>query len=156
VRRDVRLRLAQPSDAGAIAATLHAAFAPFEPQYTPAAFAATTPTAEQVRDRFQEGPVWIAEQHGHVVGTVSVVSRSGDLYIRSMAVHPAARGQGIGAQLLAAVEAFAVPGYRRLVLTTTPFLEAAIRLYQQAGFRSTGEQADLFGTPLVWMAKELG
>jgi putative acetyltransferase len=149
------VRIARPSDAAAIAEVLRAAFVSFEDWYTPAAFAATTPSAEQVTERLQEGPIWLAEQDGQVVGTVSVVPRSEELYLRSMAVHPAARGQGIGAQLLAAVEAFATPGYRRLVLTTTPFLDAAIRLYQRTGFRSTTEPDDLFGTPLVWMVKEL-
>jgi GNAT superfamily N-acetyltransferase len=106
----VTLRLARPSDAGTIAATLRAAFAGFE----------------------------------------------GPLYIRSMAVHPAARGQGIGVRLLRAVEEFAaLQGYRRLVLTTTSFLRPAIRLYEQAGFRFTGAEGDLFGTGLRWMAKDL-
>lgn len=155
MKSTVTLRIAQPSDAAAIAETLRASFAPFEGRYTPAAFAATTPTADQVADRFTEGLIWLAELDGRVVGTVSVVPRSGDLYLRSMAVHPTAQGQGIGARLLAAVETFATPRYRRLVLTTTPFLDAAIRLYQQIGFRSTDEHADLFGTPLVWMVKDL-
>jgi ribosomal protein S18 acetylase RimI-like enzyme len=152
----ITLRLARPSDAGAVAATLRAAFSAFEGLYTPPAFAATTPTPEQVAARFEEGPIWLAERDGQVLGTVSVVPRPGELYIRSMAVRPAARGRGIAARLLRAVEDFAAPQeYRRLVLTTTPFLEAAIRLYEQAGFRCTGEQADLFGTRLIWMAKDL-
>ena len=152
----VTLRLARPSDAGAIAATLRVAFAAFEGLYTPPAFTATTPTPEQVAGRLTEGPIWLAEGAGQVLGTVSVVPRPGELYIRSLAVHPAARGQGIGARLLRAVEEFATPrGYQRLVLTTTPFLRAAIRLYEHAGFRFTGEQDDLFGTGLLWMAKVL-
>ena len=135
---------------------MRAAFAAFEGLYTPVAFAATTPTLDQVTDRFQEGPIWLAEADGLVLGTVSVVLRPGELYIRSMAVHPAARGQGLGARLLKAVEEFAaLQGYRRLVPTTTPFLRPAIRLYEQAGFRFTGEQGDLFGTGLLWMAKDL-
>ena len=135
---------------------MRAAFAAFEGQYTTPAFAATTPTPEQVTDRFAEGAIWLAERDGQVLGTVSVVPGPGELYIRSMAVHPAARGQGIGARLLRAVEEFATPrGYQRLVLTTTPFLTAAIRLYEQAGFRFTGEQGDLFGTRLLWMTKGL-
>jgi ribosomal protein S18 acetylase RimI-like enzyme len=152
----VTLRLARSSDAHAIAATLGAAFAAFEALYTRPAFAATTPTPDQVAQRFLEGPIWVAEGVDQVLGTVSVVPRSGELYIRSMAVHPAARGQGIGTRLLGTVEDFAAPqGYRRLVLTTTPFLRPAIRLYQQAGFRFTGERGDLFGTDLLWMAKDL-
>jgi hypothetical protein len=41
-------------------------------QNTPAAYEATTPTAEQIAARFGEGPIWLAEQEGDVVGTVSV------------------------------------------------------------------------------------
>lgn len=152
----MRLRTAAPGDAEAIAATLRDAFAEFEPLYTPAAFAATTPTAARVRDRLREGPIWVAEQLGVVLGTVSAVPRPAELYVRSMAVRPAARGQGVGVRLLHAVETFAqAHGYRRLVLSTTPFLTAALRLYEREGFRRTGESLDLFGTPLLAMTKEL-
>jgi putative acetyltransferase len=73
-----------------------------------------------------------------------------------MAVRPAARGDGIAARLLHAVESFATARqYRRLVLTTTPFLTAALQLYEREGFRLTGERSDLYGTPLLTMAKEL-
>jgi ribosomal protein S18 acetylase RimI-like enzyme len=151
-----RLRRAQHSDATAIASTLRAAFTGFEASYTALAFAATTPTPEEVAGRFAEGPIWVAAQDDWVLGTVSVVPQGRDLYIRSMAVHPTARGQGIASRLLLAIEEFArAEGYGRLVLTTTPFLAAAIQLYEKAGFRLTGEQEDLFGTPLLWMAKDL-
>jgi ribosomal protein S18 acetylase RimI-like enzyme len=44
----------------------------------------------------------------------------------------------------------------RLYLSTTPFLFSAIRLYEALGFRRTGEPPDdLFGTPLVTLAKRL-
>ena len=151
----MRLRTANPSDAEAIAATLREAFAPFEPLYTPAAFLATTPTPEQLRARWAEGPTWVAERDGTIVGTVAAMPRSAELYIRSMAVQPVAQGQGVGEQLLQAVEAVALEQrYGRLGLSTTPFLHAALRLYQRAGFRRIRE-ADLFGTPLIVLTKEL-
>ncbi len=149
------LRAADPSDAEAIAATLREAFAEFESLYTPAGFLATTPTPQQLRARWGEGPTWVAERDGTVVGTVAAVPRPTELYIRSMAVRPVAQGQGVGAQLLQAVEAAALEQqYGRLVLSSTPFLRAALQLYERHGFRRTGE-ADLFGTPLVLMTKEL-
>jgi hypothetical protein len=42
-----------------------------------------------------------------------------------------------------------------LFLSTTPFLNAAIRLYELNGFRRPGEPHDLFGTPLFTMEKFL-
>ncbi len=149
------LRIANPSDAEAIAATLREAFAPFESLYTPAGFLATTPTPGQLLARWSDGPTWVTERDGIVVGTVAAVPRPAELYIRSMAVRPAAQGYGLGAQLLRRVETAGVElGCDRLVLSTTPFLRAALRLYERHGFRRTGE-SDLFGTPLLLMTKEL-
>jgi putative acetyltransferase len=150
------IRLAEEHDAEAISATLRAAFAEFETLYTPAAFSATTPTTGQIGERFAEGPIWIAELADTIVGTVATVPQDTDLYIRSMAVHPGARGSGIGARLLNTVEAFAAAHrYRRLLLNTAPFLFAAVQLYERHGFRYTGEEPDLFGTQLLTMAKDV-
>ncbi|MGH7709929.1 MAG: GNAT family N-acetyltransferase, partial [Gemmatimonadaceae bacterium] len=128
----ITVRLATSQDAEWISATLRDAFAEFEALYTPAGFRATTPTASEIEGRFAEGPIWVAESDGKVVGTVSAVPRGGaELYIRSMAVRPSAQGQRLAASLLHTVEAFAADHhYRRLVLSTTPFLLRAIQLYQ--------------------------
>src|SRR6266542_2249307 len=147
------IRLAEEHDAEAISATLRAAFAQFETLYTPAAFSATTPTTDQITERFAEGPIWIAELADVIVATVP---QGSELYIRSMAVRPGAQGSGIGARLLNTVEAFAAAHrYRRLLLNTAPFLLAAVQLYERHGFRYTGEQPDLFGTQLLTMAKDV-
>jgi GNAT superfamily N-acetyltransferase len=148
--------LAEVHDAAAISATLRAAFAEFEPLYTRAAFNATTPTTEQIAERFAEGPIWIAEVADTIVGTVAGLPHGTALYVRSMAVRPTARGSGIGTRLLNTVEVFAAGHrYRRLVLNTTPFLLAAVQLYERYGFRYTGEEPDLFGTRLLTMAKDV-
>jgi len=150
------IRLARIRDAEAISGILREAFAEFKSLYTPAGFSATTPSKEQIEARFGEGPIWVAELAGKIIGTVAAVPRGTELYIRSMAVLPTARGQGVGTVLLNATETFAaVHQYRHLVLNTTPFLLEAVRLYERHGFRLTGEQSDLFGTPLAAMAKEL-
>jgi len=70
------------------------------------------------------------------VGTVSAVVKGESVYVRGMAVLPAARGTGAGSELLKQVEEWADgKGCTRLFLSTTPFLAAAIRLYEKAGFR---------------------
>jgi ribosomal protein S18 acetylase RimI-like enzyme len=137
---------------------LHRSFVEYESAYTKEAFAATISTPEQLRERMNEGPVWVAVQSGIIVGTVSGVAKGEALYIRGMAVDPAARGGGVGRALLRRAEEFAVQsGFKSLLLSTTPFLSGAIRLYENFGFhRSRLEPHDLFGTPLFTMVKNLG
>jgi putative acetyltransferase len=144
-------------EASMIASLLRQAFIEYEWLYTPAAFAATTPTASQIEARWSEGPVWVAIQKGNIIGTIAAVPKSSGLYIRSMAVLPAARGQGIAGKLLKEIENFAIDhGYKRLFLSTTPFLHDAIRLYEKFGFVQASEGPyELHGTPLFTMEKFL-
>ncbi len=118
---------------------------------------ATTPNADQLAIRLYEGPIWLATLEGEMVGTVAAVPRDHDLYIRGMAVLPCARGHRIGELLLKQIEEFArAQNKTRLVLSTTPFLFRAIRLYERAGFqRNDDGPHDLFGTPLFTMVKTL-
>jgi ribosomal protein S18 acetylase RimI-like enzyme len=153
----VRIRAASSADAASIASVLRESFAEYEPLYTREGFDATTPAAAQVESRIEEGPVWVALDDETVVGTVSAVARGDALYVRGMAIVPAARGRGVGELLLRRVETFASErGFRRLLLSTTPFLGRAIRLYESYGFKRSGGGPDaLFGTPLFTMEKVL-
>jgi len=153
----MQIRTAIYDDAAAIASTLQRAFLEFEPLYTPEAFATTVSTAEQIRFRMDEGPIWVALQDDMVVGTVSVAPKGDALYIRGMAVDPAARGGGIGRELLNRIEEYATErGFKRPYLSTTPFLDGAIRLYEICGFVRNDDGPDnLFGTPLFTMEKQL-
>jgi GNAT superfamily N-acetyltransferase len=151
------IRQASIDESPVIASILHQAFVEYEPLYTPAAFAATTPTSKQIQERWKEGPVWVAIHNLNLVGTVAAVPKRAGLYIRSMAVLPGAREQGIAKQLLRVIESYAVAEqHGRLFLSTTPFLTSAIRLYERFGFRQSDEGPhDLFGTPLFTMVKRL-
>ena len=152
-----QIRLAVSAEAASIAAVLHQAFVEYVSLYTPEAFAATTPTTEYLQKRWGEGPVWVAVHNDLIVGTVGAVPKGEALYVRSMALLPAARGQGIGRLLLEQIERFAHErGDRQLFLSTTPFLIRAIRLYEQFGFQQSSDGPhDLFGTPLFTMVKIL-
>ena len=154
---NVLIRSAVMNEAAVIASMLYQAFVEFEPLYTPAAFAATTPTSDQIQKRWSEGPVWVVAEGSQLVGTVSAVPKVEGLYIRSMTVLPSHRGRGIGHILLQAVEHLAnKQGFRHMFLSTTPFLTGAIRLYEQFGFqRSNDGPHELFGTPLFSMVKPL-
>jgi ribosomal protein S18 acetylase RimI-like enzyme len=154
---DREIRRARPADAPAMAAVLAEAFAEFKTQYTPGAIAATAPSAEVIAQRFAEGPQWVAEADGVIVGTASAAPKGSGLYVRSLAVAPAARGRRLGARLMRQVEAYArAEGFQRMVLSTTPVLTGAIQMYAALGFERSGEGPwDLFGQPLFTMVKIL-
>jgi GNAT superfamily N-acetyltransferase len=103
----------------------------------------------------QEGPVWIASCGVEPVGTVAAIVQGESLYMRGMAVLPTARKLKTGSRLLEELEAHAAEqGCKRILLSTTPFLHPAIRLYEKFGFRRLqGSEHDLFGTPLFTMEK---
>jgi D-alanine-D-alanine ligase len=82
-----------------------------------------------------------------------------DLYW--IAVHPAARGLGIGRTLLARVEAeIQGRGGRLLLIETsdTPAYTSARRLYESSGYRREAVVHDFYapGDSLLIFAKELG
>jgi ribosomal protein S18 acetylase RimI-like enzyme len=153
----IAVRLATVEDAPSIADVLRKAFVEYKPLYTPDAYAATTLSADRIRKRWSEGPVWVASDDGSIVGTVAVVRIQDEVYVRSLAVLPDARRRGIAALMLQEVAHFAVvEGARKLVLDITPFLRRAIRLYEKCGFRWTGDGPhSLHGTPIFTMTKEL-
>ena len=99
----------------------------------------------------------MALHDGRIVGTASAILKDDSLYIRGMAVTPLARGKSVGNHLLSHIENFAkANSVSRLFLSTTPFLDQAIRLYEKFGFRGTDQGPhELFGTPLFTMEKLL-
>jgi GNAT superfamily N-acetyltransferase len=152
---NITIRFATTNDAPAIAALLFESFVEYESLYTPEGFAATAITSKQIIARMSEGPVGVAVCDEEIVGTVSAVAKAEALYIRGMAALPSARGKQIGGLLLTQVEEFArTEGFSHLLLSTTPFLDRPIRLYERYGFHRTSEGPhELFGTPLFTMEK---
>jgi GNAT superfamily N-acetyltransferase len=149
------IRRADREDAPLIADVLYDSFGEFKDLYMEEGFAATALNAEEVLKRMNKGPVWVAMRRGVVLGTVAAVAKDGSAYIRGMAVLPAARGSGAGTFLLNRAERWAASqGFNRVFLSTTPFLDPAIRLYEKSGFRRKDDRLhDLFGTPLFFMEK---
>jgi ribosomal protein S18 acetylase RimI-like enzyme len=151
----IKTRRAVASDAAAVAALLYKAFVEYRSLYTERGFEATTPEREQIEDRINKKAVWLVVNGDTIAGTVSVFPQKDQLYVRSLAVNPDARGKGIGEMLMEHVHEMAfASGCSFITLTTTPFLLPAIKLYEKFGFEAQGKD-DLFGTPLVWMTKTL-
>jgi GNAT superfamily N-acetyltransferase len=156
-KKPIRIRLASQVDAPAVARVLLASFEEYRSLYTDRAFAATTPDADSIARRMDEGPTWVAHQGGHILGTISAIARDDGLYLRGMAVCPHWRRQRVGWAMLEHAEAFARrTGTGRLYLSTTPFLLPATRLYRKYGFRESDEgPPEVLGTALLTMVKPL-
>jgi DNA-binding MarR family transcriptional regulator/GNAT superfamily N-acetyltransferase len=95
---------------------------------------------------------WIAEKGGEPVGSVFLVKDTDRAAkLRLLIVDPAARGRGIGRQLVAECVDFArAAGYRKITLWTQSILVAARRIYEAAGFRLVrSERHHSFGHDLV-------
>ena len=132
---ELEIRLATPDDSQVISDLIYAAFEPFKSEYTDGAFEYTTPTADMIHPRFDEGPIWLAVRDDEIVGTVSGLPDGERFYIRSMAIKPAVQRDGLGQRLLEALESYArEKGFEKLYLYTTFVLPGAKRLYEKNGF----------------------
>jgi ribosomal protein S18 acetylase RimI-like enzyme len=156
--REVGIRLAEPGEEGIISSLIFEAFAPFREHYTPDAFDYTAASADRIRERFAEGPNWLAFLENEPVGTVSGLPEEGRFYIRSMAIKPTVQRGGIGQKLLDTIENFArEAGYTTLYLYTTHVLPGAKRLYEKNGFYIVRETApeEWYGMGGIEMEKAL-
>lgn len=109
------------------------------------------------------GAIFVALDGDRVLGTcailptdeIGVTPRTFELV--KLAVDPSARGQGIGRRLVqACVAAAQERGARQMVLLSSSLLTAALRLYEQAGFRyAPVPPSNPYATADVYMVLEL-
>jgi putative acetyltransferase len=80
--------------------------------------------------------VFVARDGGPALGMAALVERGdGTAELKRMFVPPPARGRGIAGDLLIAVEGHAAKhGIHLIQLETGPLQDAAIRLYERAGY----------------------
>ncbi len=83
-----------------------------------------------------EGRLYIALEDGEPAGCIGLRKIDAEnCELKRLYVRPAARGRGLSRLLMDRILADArAIGYQTMLLDTLPFLEAALRLYQQYGF----------------------
>ena len=136
------LRTASAADAGAIAATIAAAFEQYRGRLVPES-GAFAETAESIAAELaSDTGTIVAERNGAMVGCVMIRIYKGDLYFGRLAVLPAARGERLAGRLIAAVEdqarARGLPGVRlgvRIALTANQ------KLFASLGYREISREA---------------
>ncbi len=87
------------------------------------------------------GEFWVIERSGQLVGTGAYypISRGKNaVEIRKMYFVPEVRGQGLGRFLLKELErAISDRGFTQIWIETASVLQAAVKLYETSGYRST-------------------
>jgi ribosomal protein S18 acetylase RimI-like enzyme len=93
---------------------------------------------------------------GRLVGSVRGRPDGARMEVSRLAVAPDMWRQGIGARLLAAVEAAAPPGVRTLWLVTGAGSDGSLALYRRAGYVVVGRDTDAAGVSLAVLEKPAG
>ena len=90
------------------------------------------------------GTMWVVERGGAVLACAGVVPDGERAELKSLYVAAAGRRQGLGARLVAAVEAEAVRrGATRIELWSDTRFDDAHRLYHRLGYTRTGGEREL-------------
>lgn len=144
---DTLVRPMSGADIPIVRDVLEAANRPFAEVVPAPIFDAYLANVLDIESRLEHGRALVAEHHGRVVGTITYYRDANDegigprlapgtAGIRAVAIHPDARGLGLGRRLaLAAVDLARADGRRAIVLHTWWLMSAAIGLYESVGFR---------------------
>ncbi len=127
------IRLANPSDAGGLAACIDAAYARYGEH-----IADLPAVSAGIGEDIADNQVWVMQEAGSVVAGLVLVAQPDHLKLANLAVHPAHGGKGIGRQLIALAEQEAVrQGYREMRLVTHVSMPENVALYSHLGWEET-------------------
>ena len=141
------IRDARPGDFDAVRYIAAAANEEFRAPMGETFFEGYLANVLDIERRASEATVFVAEQGTQILGTITLYRdindegmpvrfSAGTAGIRATAVDPAARGKGIGSDLVSAAVATAqASGATSIALHTATCMAAAMRLYERHGFR---------------------
>jgi len=113
-----------------------------------------TQTLDEMRDSLSTGTVLVARRGHRLVGSVRGELQDDHVwYIGRLIVAPDSWGQGIGNELMAAIEGRAPRGTTRLRLLTGAASHRNLAYYQRRGYREVARDLDVVGVGVVIMEK---
>ena len=109
-------------------------------------------TLAEVESEFQKGVVLKAvDENNTIIGSVRAYCDNDTVYIGKLMVHPEKQGQGIGTQLLAAIEK--EYQQQRYELFTSSKSKKNIELYKKSGYRIFREEQITDELKFVYLEK---
>lgn len=143
------IRPAARHEVGDIVDVVIAAYEQYRPRVPAAIFDAYLEDMRRLGERWDEARVLVGLHQGRIAGTISFYADAsleglglpqGWAGFRTLAVHPAARGRGLGRRLVeACVDSARGLGVPTMGIHTAAFMTAACRIYEAVGFRRCPE-----------------
>lgn len=144
--------MAEPADAEAILALQQLAYAREAIRYQDWSLPPLTQTLEDLQAEFTRMTILKALTGTTIVGSIRAARVGGSCHVGRLMVHPNYERQGIGGNLLKAVEA-AFPHIDRFELFTGARSEGSIRLYYRLGYKIFRREKRSGRVTLVYMEK---
>ena len=142
---DIAIRTANDDELDAVAEMIVDAYAEYAAVMSPDAWSTFAQDIANVHGRRTHGEILVAEVDERIVGTVTIYrgwrgAQEGAVSVRLLAVHPNARGFGVGRAILEWVaEEGRREGRKRVVLTTMPVMDSMRELTDSMGFERAPE-----------------
>jgi tRNA (guanine37-N1)-methyltransferase len=147
---------ARPQDAGELWTLQLAAYLSEGQVNSSLSIPPLTQTLDDMRDSLSIGTVLVARRGQRLVGSVRGEPQDDQVwYIGRLMVAPDLWGEGIGGELMTAIEGCAPPGTTRLRLLTGAASERNVAYYQRRGYREVARDLDVVGVVVVIMERPI-
>ena len=149
---DIPIERADAGDAAAILRLQILAYQSEAKIYNNYAIPPLTQSLAEIEKEFLSHTFLVARQDGEIIGSVRAVCRDGRCHIGKLIVHPDHQRQGLGARLMAAIEA-TFPEEQYFELFTGHRSDRNLRLYNRLGYQEFKREPAAPGLQVVYLEK---
>jgi ribosomal protein S18 acetylase RimI-like enzyme len=149
---EILIERAAVTDAAAILALQKLAYQSEAALYNDFALPPLTESLQDLTRTFQTHIFLVARSGQEILGSVRAKSKEGRCHIGRLMVHPSYQHQGLGARLMAAIEA-AFPEVSAYELFTGHLSDGNLRLYRRLGYAEVEREPIASEPPVVFLEK---